>query len=91
MQVKEIWFLILTDQSHFAIDEKGGNQQRWTVIFRSTETKAIEVQKDARKYRQRKCLIIKSIVKLITLSLLMNHFLGTQAVLQGGGSYVGRI
>lgn len=91
---KKLGFLLwlnITTLSYFAIDEKGGNQQRWTVIFRSTDTKAIEGQKDARKYRQRKCLIIKSILKLITLSLLMNHFLGTQAALQGGGSYVGRI
>lgn len=92
--------LILTDWSNLALDEKGGDtclnqssvNRRWMVTFReSTETKAKEGQKVARKYRQRKCLIIESTLKLTTLSLLMIHFPGTQAVLQGGGSYVGGV
>lgn len=45
-------------------------------------------QKVAGNCRQRKSLITESILKLTTLSRLMIRFPDTQAVLQGGGSYV---
>lgn len=63
--------------------------RRWMVTVR--KNRATKTKNSQKIEAEKMCLITETILKLTTLSLLMIHSPGTQAVLQGGGSYVGKV